>query len=89
MTSLVTLKIWAIKEAPQLLKIIDVNDYVTFPEYHPSKTKSHILDYYSQLTEDEILQLGRLFELDFKLFGYSFPGPLAEVLKNKTMTAVF
>ena len=75
------------EEAPQLLKIIGVDDYVTFPEYHPSKTTSHVIDYYSQLTKDEILQLGRLFELDFKLFGYSFPGPLAEVLKNKTMTA--
>ena len=75
------------EEAPQLLKIIGVDDYVTFPEYHPSKTTSHVIDYYSQLTKDEILQLGRLFELDFKLFGYGFPGPLAEVLKNKTMTA--
>ena len=75
------------EEAPQLLKIIGVDDYVTFPEYHSSKTKSHALHYYSQLTKDEIFQLGRLFELDFKLFGYDFPGPLDEVLKNKTRTA--
>ena len=37
--------------------IIGVDDYVNFPEYHPSKTKSHVLDYYSQLTKDEIIQL--------------------------------
>ena len=73
------------EEAPQLLKIIGVDDYVTFPEYHPSKTTPYMLDYYSQLTKDEISQLGQLFELDFKLFGYDFPGPLEEVLKNKTI----
>ena len=75
------------EEAPQLLKIIGVDGYVTFPEYHPSKTKPHVSGYYSQLTKDEIFQLGRLFELDFKLFGYDFPGPLEEVLKNKARTA--
>ena len=73
------------EEASQLLKIIGVHDYVTFPEYHPSKTTPYMLDYYSQLTKDELSQLGQLFELDFKLFGYDFPGPLEEVSKNKTI----
>ena len=73
------------EEAPQLLKIIGVDDYVTFPEYHPSKTKLYMSEYYSQLTKDEIFQLGREYELDFKLFGYDFPGSLEEVLKNKTL----
>jgi len=74
------------EEAPQLLKIIGVDDYVTFPEYHPSKVKSYVSEYYSQLTKDEIFQLGRLFKLDFKLFGYDFPGPLEEVYKTKSLT---
>ena len=73
------------EEAPQLLKIIGVDDYVTFPEYRPSKTTSHVLEYYSQLTRDEIFQLGRLFELDFKLFGYNFPGPLEEIYEEKSL----
>ena len=59
---------------------------MTFPEYRPSKTSPYMLDYYSQLTKDEILELGKQFELDFKLFGYDFPGPLKEVLQNKTIT---
>ena len=75
------------EEAPQLLKIIGVDGYVTFPEYRTFKTKPHVSGYYSQLTKDEIFRLGRLFELDFKLFGYDFPGPLEEVLKNKATTA--
>ena len=62
-----------------------MDDYVTFPEYQPSKTKSHVLDYFSQLAKGEIVQPGRLFELDFKLFGYSFPGPLEEIFKNKSL----
>jgi len=74
------------EEAPQLLKIIGVDDYVTFPEYRLSKTKSHVLEYYSELTKDEIFQLGRLFELDFKLFGYDFPGPLEEICEKKSLT---
>ena len=74
------------EEAPQLLKIIGVDDYVTFPEYHPSKTTPYMMDYYYQLTKDEIIGLGKLFELDFKLFGYDFPGPLEEILQNKTIT---
>ncbi|XP_078373891.1 carbohydrate sulfotransferase 11-like [Oculina patagonica] len=73
------------EEAPQLLKITGADKYVTFPEYRSSKSSPYMLDYYSQLTIDEIFQLGQLFELDFKLFGYEFPGPLEEVLKNKTI----
>lgn len=73
------------EEAPQLLKRIGVDEYVSFPEYRSSHSQPYMLEYYSQLTRDEILRLGQIFELDFKLFGYDFPGPLKEVLRNKTM----
>ena len=73
------------EEAPQLLRIIGVDDYVTFPDYHPSKSQPYMLEYYSQLTKDEISRLGKIFELDFKLFGYDFPGPLKDLLQNKTL----
>ena len=73
------------EEAPQLLRIIGVDDYVTFPDHRPSKSQPYMLEYYSQLTKDEIFTLGKIFELDFKLFGYDFPGPLKDVLKNKTL----
>ncbi|KAL9969169.1 hypothetical protein ACROYT_G021354 [Oculina patagonica] len=73
------------EEAPQLLKITGADEYVTFPEYHSSKSAPYMLDYYSQLTKDEIIHLGEFYELDFKLFGYEFPGPLEGVLKNKTI----
>ena len=70
-------------EAPHLLKAIGVDDYVTFPEYHPSKSKPYLLEYYSKLTKEEIFKLGKFYEFDFKLFGYDFPGPLQEVLDMK------
>ena len=71
------------KEAPTLLKIIGVDGYVKFPDYRPSKTSPYMLEYYSQLTIDEIFQLQELFDLDFKLFGYDFPGLLEDILKEK------
>ena len=74
------------EEAPTLLKIIGVDGYVTFPDYRPSKTSSNMLEYYSQLTIDEIFQLKKLFDLDFKLFGYDFPGPLEGILKKKGLS---
>lgn len=73
------------EEAPQLLRIIGVDDFVSFPDYRPSKAQPYMLEYYSELTKDEIFRLGKIFELDFKLFGYNFPGPLEGLLKNKTL----
>ena len=69
-------------EAPYLLKAINVDHYVTFPEYHASKSKPYLLEYYSQLTKEEIVKLGKFYEMDFKLFGYDFPGPLQAVLET-------
>lgn len=74
------------KEAPTLLKIIGVDGYVKFPDYRPSKTSPYMLEYYSQLTIDEIFQLKELFDLDFKLFGYEFPGLLEDILKEKGLS---
>ena len=71
------------EEAPQLLKMTGVDDYVTFPEYQPSKSSPFMLEYYAGLTREEILKLGHFYELDFKLFGYDFPGPLQDVLDMK------
>ena len=73
------------KEGPRLLKLIGADDYVIFPDYRPSKSSPYMLEYYSQLTIEKIFQLRELFDLDFKLFGYDFPGPLEEILRNKTV----
>ena len=71
------------EEAPELLNKIGVDHYVSFPEYHPSKANPKMLEYYSQLSREEIFKLGKFYELDFKLFGYEFPGPLQDVLDMK------
>lgn len=70
-------------EAPILLKEISVDKFVTFPEYHPSKSRPFMLEYYSGLTSEEIYKLWQFYELDFKLFGYDFPGPLQEIYGMK------
>ena len=66
------------EEAPHLLRTIGVDHYVIFPDYHPSRSKPYLLEYFSQLSKEEIFKLGKFYELDFKLFGYDFPGPLKE-----------
>lgn len=74
------------QEATHLLKTIGVDHYVTFPEYHSSKSRPYLLEYYSKLTRDDIFRLGKFYEIDFKLFGYDFPGPLQTVLDAKDMS---
>jgi len=71
------------QEASHLLKVIGVDHYVTFPEYHPSKSKPYLLEYYSKLTREQIFKLQKCYELDFKLFAYDFPGPLQAILDVK------
>ena len=71
------------EEAPLFLKEIGVDKFVTFPEYHPSKSRPYMLEYYSGLTREEIFKLWQFYELDFKLFGYEFPGPLQEIYDMK------
>ena len=72
-------------EGQMLLKAIGVDHLMSFPEYHPSHSKPYLLEYYSKLTKEEIYKLGKFYELDFKIFGYDFPGPLKEILKEKEL----
>ena len=74
------------EEAQDFLKKIGVDHYVSFPKYQPSTAESGMLKYYSQLTREEIVKLGKFYELDFKLFGYEFPGPLQDVLDTKRVS---
>lgn len=49
-----------------------------------SQSRPYKFEHYSQLTRDEIFKLGHIFELDFRLFRYGFPGSLKLVLRNTT-----
>lgn len=48
---------------------------ISFPRSdRPSNTNSLVEDYTSQLTQEELLHLYHIYELDFRLFDYHYPG---------------
>lgn len=44
---------------------------ITFPRSRPSQTFERLKHYLQQLSMDDIIKLYRVYEVDFKLFGYN------------------
>ena len=60
---------WLVLEKARLSRLI------SFPRSErPSSTSQLIEEYTSQLSQDELLQLYHIYELDFRLFDYHHPG---------------
>jgi len=53
-----------------------------FPSFRPSRTKNELIQYYSQIPQVWIRNLGNVYQNSFKIFGYPFPGPLENVLSS-------
>ena len=64
------------QDAPYLVKKAGIDDRVSFPPFHASRTTDDLLHYYSQIPKLIILELAKLYESDFEMFGYPFPGKL-------------
>lgn len=60
-------------------------DNVVFPPIHSSGADEDFLKFYSQVPLQLIFRIGEIFRKDFEMFGYSFPGPLKELLSNYTL----
>lgn len=71
------------QDAPHLVKKAGIDDRVSFPSFRASNTTTELLRYYSQIPKLKILELAKLYESDFEMFGYPFPGKL-ESLSNWT-----
>lgn len=56
--------------------------------YIPSKTNASLLNYYSQIPLKWIDTLGEIYNASFRMFGYSFPGPLKSLYENKVEGAI-
>lgn len=54
--------------------------HLKFPAIRPSRTKNELVQYYSQIPRPWIKRLGDVYQNSFKIFGYSFPGPLEKFL---------
>ncbi|XP_070546216.1 carbohydrate sulfotransferase 14-like [Ptychodera flava] len=64
------------KESKYVLNRVNAPDDIVYP-LQPKKTNSSNLEtlhsYFSRLTKDQMENLYKIYELDFKLFGYKYP----------------
>ena len=74
-------------DAAYLLKMAGIDDRVVFPPVRSSQADTDFLTYYSQVPHELIFKFREAFRNDFEMFGYSFPGPLKDVLTNYTFIA--
>ena len=73
------------EDALYLAKKAGIDDRVSFPPFRPSNTTAKMLHYYSQIPKMKNFQIAKLYESDYEMFGYPFPGQL-RVLFNSTET---
>ncbi|XP_022805347.1 carbohydrate sulfotransferase 11-like [Stylophora pistillata] len=71
------------EEAPYLVKKAGIDDRVSFPPFRASNTTADLLHYYSQIPTTKILQLAKIYESDYKMFNFPFPGKLAKLFDSK------
>ena len=70
------------EDAPYLVKKAGIDDRVSFPPFHPSNTTADMLHYYSQIPKRKIFQIAKLYESDYEMFGYPFPGQLRALFNS-------
>lgn len=71
------------EEAPYLVKKAGIDDRVSFPPVRASNTTADLLQYYSQIPNTKILQLAKIYENDYKMFNFPFPGKLAKLFDSE------
>ena len=68
-------------DARYVLERANLNRYqLKFPGVRPARTKKELVRYYSQIPKSWIKRLGEVYQSSFEIFGYSFPGPLENLL---------
>lgn len=70
------------EEAPYLVKKAGIDDRVSFPTFRASNTTAEMLKYYSHVPNKKILQLAKIYENDYKMFKFPFPGKLAKLFER-------
>ena len=73
-------------DAPLLLKMLGIDDRVTFPPIHKSTGSDELLEYYSQVPTRYITRLGELYRNDFEMFGYDYLGHVRSLLNTSEQT---
>ena len=70
------------EDALFVLRKTGLENKVSFPEWRPTDTSNLLHEYYSTLSLLRIKQLQNIFQKDFELFGYSYPGALNKTIKS-------
>ena len=70
------------EDAPYLVKKAGIDDRVSFPPFRASDTTAEMLHYYSQIPKMRIFQIAKLYESDYEIFGYPFPGQLGALFNS-------
>ena len=68
------------EEAPYILRRTEMDKVVTFPPFITDNTTTKMLKSFGTIPEVEISQLVKLFEKDYEMFNYHFPGVLSDLL---------
>ena len=72
------------EEASYLIKKAGIDDRVSSHSFHSSNTAADMLHYYSQIPKERILQMAKIYESDYEMFGYPFPGQLGALLRSNS-----
>ena len=70
------------EEASYVIKKARIDDRVSSDAFHSSTTGADMLQYYSQIPKERILQMAKIYDGDYKMFGYSFPGQLGKLFNS-------
>lgn len=70
------------EEAPYILRRTGMDKVVTFPPFRTHNTRSKMLKSYASIPKAKIVQLVKLFEKDYEMFNYQFPGPLSDLFRD-------
>ena len=72
------------EDASYLIKKAGIDDRVSSDSFHSSNTAADMLHYYSQIPKERILQMAKIYESDYEMFGYPFPGQLGALLRSNS-----
>ncbi|XP_068695244.1 carbohydrate sulfotransferase 11-like isoform X3 [Montipora foliosa] len=72
------------EEARHVLRQTGMDKEVTFSPFLSHNTSSKMLANFATIPKAKILQLAKLFEKDYQMFNYPFPGVLSDLLGNFT-----
>ena len=69
-------------EAPYVLRQTGMDRVATFPDFITHNTTDKLLHKYAPIPKAKIAELAKVFEKDFRMFNYNFPGPLSALMAD-------